>query len=165
MPRPRTPDVVRELRGETRPSRRRVEPVPLGPIDMRHPPRSLDVEVAKVWRRVVRELQAQGLAWSADVDVVVAYCEAVVLGDMAWRAIKKNKAVVTTGSKGNDVKHPALQVWRDARSLTTRLAGELGLSPRGRANLGETAPGGGRRPEEEDGPSRPSGGPSALLSG
>lgn len=69
-----------------------------------------------------------------DVNLFAAYCEAAARREAAQRELNRDGLTVT-GQKGNLVKHPAVQIERDATEQMNRLGGKFGLSPSDRAGL------------------------------
>lgn len=131
--RPPQPAHLRVLAGDKRPSRARgPEPAPRA-LDVEPPP-DLPDELRAVWDRTLAELTHMGLVTSADVDALVTYCEAVVMRRAAYKLVPSG-AILIRGAKGNLVRNPALQAWRDAAAVQRSMLIEFGLSPKARADL------------------------------
>jgi P27 family predicted phage terminase small subunit len=133
------PTNVRILRGD-RPGRiNRNEPQPR--LGVPECPAWLDADAQRVWEYTVGELRAMRLATPADRDVLAAYCVMVVQFERATRLVT-TAGLLIRGVKGPGqvVKNPAAQLQRDAAMLLVRLAGEFGLSPRARAEIGNVEP-------------------------
>lgn len=127
-----TPSNVRQLRGETRPSRiNNAEPQP--PAARPEPPEYLDLDALGVWQRLAPTLIARNVLTVWDVDAFAAYCTAVVHHRRAARIV--NEANVVTGTGRLTAKHPALQVVRDQAQLIVTLGGRFGLNPSDRAGI------------------------------
>lgn len=127
-----------------------------GPTRAPQAPRWLMPEALAEWRRVVPMLRAAGHLEASDVPVIAMYCTAWA----QWRALdaelaaSKNhvmhcpecgiavgeSAYLVEGARGNLVKTPLWQMWRDAGAQVERLAKQLGLSPEGRLRLPAAPP-------------------------
>lgn len=130
--RPRTPNNVRQLRGDTRPSRARphlTAPV-AGAVE---PPEYLDDEQRAVWRSLSPSLIARGVLTPWDVDLFAAFCAAVVHHRRAVKLVNDSNVLL----KGPDgaVKNPALQIVRDQAQLIATIGSRFGLTPADRARI------------------------------
>ena len=106
-----TPTTVKQLRGETRPSRlNRLEPMPSP--DAPKMPAGMDPDAKVVWRRVVREMRGTDVILAADADVLRCYCEAVGRYAQAAGCCAQSGPLVR-GATGELVKNPLHQVVRD----------------------------------------------------
>jgi P27 family predicted phage terminase small subunit len=127
-----TPTKVKQLRGETRPSRLNLrEPMPSA--DLPKMPADMDLDAKTVWRRVLRDMRHTGVIRAADADVLRCYCEAVSRYAQAARLYAQSGPI--TRRDGNLVKNPLHQVVRDNADEIRQFARELGLSPSARVNL------------------------------
>lgn len=97
-------------------------------------PLDVDPEVSVVWDRTLGVLAPIGLATRADGDTLLAYCEAVVLHRKASRMLADCDPVIR-GLHGGSVRHPAVQVQRDAAMVLRAFAQEFGLTPAARAQI------------------------------
>lgn len=134
MPPVKRPTALTLLAGETRPSRVNYnEPKPRNSKPT--PPDWLPPDVLDEWHRVVAELDAMGIAFAADRDVIVGYCLAVVELRFAYAALAESGPLVPSARGEGMVKNPAVQVVRDASMMLRAFARELGLTPSARASL------------------------------
>lgn len=108
------------------------EPLPRGLPPA--PPAGLADDVRDVWDYTVRELDAMGIAFAADRDALVCYCEAVVTHRRASELLAVSDVLVT-GLHGGQVRNPALQVQRDAAAMVRGYAQEFGLTPSARTRI------------------------------
>lgn len=116
---------AKKTRGKTEPkpdAARVVRPVGLSPKARAH------------WDRLAPELIKTNLLTRWDVNLFAAYCEAAARREIAQTRLNKDGLFVP-GQKGNLVKHPAVQVERDATEQMNRLGGKFGLTPSDRAGL------------------------------
>lgn len=112
------------------------EPIPMQRLP--EPPDDLAPEVREVWDRLVVELDAMGIASSADRDSLVCLCEAVIVHRRASELLAGTD-VLMTGVMGTRVRNPALQIQRDAAATIRAFSRDFGLSPSARAGI-ETNP-------------------------
>lgn len=142
MPRQPAPDNVRQLRGETRPSRQRNAPKAVAGIP--NPPSKISAEAKAEWKRITPELKRLGYLSNIDRAVLTLYCESWA---RAWEAaqILSDENLVIEGAKG-DRKHPAWQIFREATAQHAALAKELGLTPAARGRMRQPDP----EPEADD---------------
>lgn len=136
--RPRTPDNVRELRGQ--PRRRpdgKVAPKPPPSVAEVVAPDYLDDEQRAVWDRLAPSLIARGVLTAWDVDTFAVLCASVVLHRRAVALVNQSNVLVgPAGGRGSRVaKNPALQVVRDQASIIATFAGRFGLTPSDRAHI------------------------------
>lgn len=128
---PKKPTALKVLHGEKRPSRlNTVEPVPLDGAPV--PPPHLGPDALAVWEATLEQIGAMGLATPADAESLAAYCEAVVQRRRAWQVLQASPPLLK-GQRGNLVRNPAMQAWRDATMVQHRLAQDFGLTPAARA--------------------------------
>lgn len=92
-------------------------------------------DVRDLFDRVVRHLDTMKLASSADTEQLLVYCWAVVVHRQASVQLMAGDGVLIEGAMGGQVKHPALQIMRDAAQTIRSYAGEFGLTPSARAGL------------------------------
>ena len=131
---PKAPTTLRMLRGETRPSRiGHGEPVPRAAEPER--PDWFDERHTAVWQRITAEIRGMHLLHSADRDTLVGLVRAIIRLEDAARLVAA-EGVIVTGKDGQQVRHPAVIVEREASETVRRLAREFGLTPSGRADLG-----------------------------
>lgn len=106
------------------------EPIPVSP----EAPDWLSPEVGEVFAYTVAQLEAMGIAFAADRDALVAYCEAVALHQRVSHELI-GEPLTVLGAQGNRVKNPLLQVQRDAAQTMRAFAQQFGLTPSARASV------------------------------
>lgn len=110
-------------------------------------PDDVSDEVRDIWNYTLEQLTPMRVATPADRDALLAYCEAVALHREASRIIAA-EGIVTTGTMGGQVRHPAVQVQRDAATMIRSFAGEFGLTPSSRSTI-KAAPDSGEKRDAE----------------
>ncbi len=138
------------------------EPMPrLGAPDK---PDDLSLIASAEWDRVVPELDRLGLVSPVDAAALVVYCEAVAIHAAAVAKITESGVLIEGARGGERVKHPAVQIARDAASTIRTYGAEFGLTPAARARMSLPGDAGGpddlrqalrRAAEEATQPSRP----------
>jgi P27 family predicted phage terminase small subunit len=124
---------VKLLKGETRPSRLGL-PEPQPPEAEPEPPEWFTGRHRKVWDAKVADLEAMGISYRADQELLAAFCSAVVLFEDAEVALGL-EGLVVPGRDGELHRSPWLLVWRQATSEIARLSNHFGFSPAARARL------------------------------
>ncbi len=134
-PAPR-PGTLRLLVGE-RPARRGNEPVP--PPGDPVQPEEVDEAAAEVWNEVVPQLVAMGVVRRVDESVLWSFCCIEATRRRLAVMVAGSSPLIATRNKNGDapalVRNPLMAMLRDYSALSVRIAAELGLSPRGRAEL------------------------------
>lgn len=125
------PDNVRQLRGDTRPSRQKNPPKAVAAVP--DPPPELEGEALDEWHRVTPELGRLGLLSNIDRGQLALYCTSWAI---AWEAARQLREadIVIDGTKG-DRKHPAWQIYREASADASAKAKELGLTYASRSRM------------------------------
>lgn len=126
------PTNLRVIRGDRKDRINADEPqpregIPACPIDA-------SPDVHEIWAYTIDQLDHMKIVTLADRDTLHAYCEAVVLHRDACRAIAR-EGLITEGMNGGWVKHPAIQIQRDAAMLLRAFAQEFGLTPSARSTI------------------------------
>jgi P27 family predicted phage terminase small subunit len=131
--RPPKPAALRKLEGMAghRPLNEVEELKPRGPLG--DPPDFLSPQARAVWQRVADAMPV-GVIASADLDLMVAYVQAVSLLEEACRELQKTGAVIM-GANDLLVVSPWCRVQIRQSLLVLRLASELGLTPAARASM------------------------------
>ena len=127
-----TPTHLRVVRGDRKDRINTAEPKPKG-TKPRCPAWLCD-EAKVVWKRTTKQLDAMGLLFDADQDIIAAYANAVVNYQRATELVDRS-GVLIKGRRDGVVTNPAVRVQRDAATLIRMLAGELGLTPSARTRL------------------------------
>ena len=131
--RPPMPTKLRMLHGD--PNKDRYNPAEPEPRTGRlECPDDVAPEVRVVWEKRLVELEIMGLAYPCDIDAWRAFCEAVVIHEKA-SALLAGEPLIIEGLHGGPVKHPALQVQRDAALTLLRFAAHFGLTPSARSSV------------------------------
>jgi P27 family predicted phage terminase small subunit len=141
------PANVSRLRGEashTTPE----QPLKAAPLPPSMPEAWLDSKASRwnkdrrrVWRHTVKELDALGILARADLEILKAFVEAVVLRDRVTAELDGQDLVVTD-EDGRRARNPNLVTLNQALASVDRLARQLGCSPAARLRM--------PRPEEPD---------------
>jgi P27 family predicted phage terminase small subunit len=97
-------------------------------------PSWLSKEAKAVWRRTSAQLDAMGLLFEADQDILAAYSVAVVTYQQATKLVEE-QGVLVEGRRDGWVTNPAVRVQRDQATLIRMLASEMGLTPSSRTRL------------------------------
>lgn len=97
-------------------------------------PDEVSNDVRQVWDYTLRELSIMGIAYAADRDALLCFCEAVVTHRRAC-AVLAQTAILVKGLHGNMVRNPALQIQRDAAAVIRAFAQEFGLTPSARSTI------------------------------
>lgn len=100
------------------------------------PPAGLDRIATAEWRRVTALLAIEGTVSKLDRGVLLAYVGAYSRLVSATAALGDGGPLTVAGSHGSTQPRPEIRIVNAASALVARLAGELGLSPAGRARLG-----------------------------
>lgn len=135
------PGKVRQLHGgaSADPGRAGHEPEP--PEQPMVPPTWLTERGLVVWHEVVPALVHMGYVYACDTSVVVAFCETEAeRRRLAMLVSQSTPLLQGAHSKGRDgppelVRNPLMMMFVHTTMSVARLAGELGLSPRGRTEL------------------------------
>jgi P27 family predicted phage terminase small subunit len=88
----------------------------------------------EVWRRTVQELEPLRLLSPLDRDTLAGFCDAAAF-TKDTRDLLVADGLTRRGQKGEMVKHPMFQVWRQSISMVESLGSTLGLSPSSRLRL------------------------------
>ena len=102
-------------------------------------PSDAAADVQAVWDYTVAELQAMGLARSADRDALRCYCEAVIAHRKAAEIVARS-SILIKGLHGGLVRNPALAVLRDNAMTVKAFAQEFGLTPSARSGIAVSKP-------------------------
>lgn len=96
-------------------------------------PDYLSTYAKSVWRRIVPQLDDMGVLARIDRETLAILCETVA----KWREAAEvmQRGILTTGQRGEAVKNPAWQIYRDSARLISQYSAMFGLSPSDRARL------------------------------
>lgn len=97
-------------------------------------PEWLSEDAKKIWKRTIHQLKLMGILYESDIDIIIAYCNAVVNYQKATLIVDQS-GVLIKGRRDSVVTNPAVRVQRDAATLIRMLASELGLTPSSRSRL------------------------------
>lgn len=126
------PTALRLLDGDRKDRINTNEPMPRSGLPQC--PDEVSDEVRLVWDYTVRELATMGIAFRADRDALLCYCEAVVTHRRACAVLAKS-SILVKGLHGNMVRNPALQIQRDGAAVIRAFAQEFGLTPSARSTI------------------------------
>jgi P27 family predicted phage terminase small subunit len=141
------PTRLKVLKGERKDRINASEPEP--PHTQKPPtcPSALSPTARRIWRRLAPQLHRERLLTDWDRETFAAYCIAAGLlldgakeirtpqTDADGNPIEGTSGIVVKGDRSNRVKHPAIQVVRDAGNDMRQWAKHFGLTPAGRAML------------------------------
>jgi P27 family predicted phage terminase small subunit len=88
----------------------------------------------EVWRRTVREFEPLRLLSPLDRETLAGFCDAAAFAKDT-RDLLVADGLTRRGQKGELVKHPMFQVWRQSISVVESLGSTLGLNPSARLRL------------------------------
>ncbi|HKE70557.1 MAG TPA: phage terminase small subunit P27 family [Nocardioidaceae bacterium] len=113
------------------------EDEPLPPPGLPEPPDDIADDVREVWEFTVANLDAMNVASRVDRDALLIYCEAVATHREASRILARpGMHVVIPGQRpGTLIKHPCLDIQRQAAMTVLRFAQEFGLTPASRTRI------------------------------
>lgn len=131
-PRPK-PTNLRVLHGDRKDRINTDEPV--APDGLPQPPYDMAEDVRAVWDYTVEQLRMMGTVSTADRDVLVCFCEAVVTHRKASKALAGTGILIRTRRGDAFMRNPVLQVQRDAAQTIRGLAQEFGLTPSARSEI------------------------------
>lgn len=94
----------------------------------------LDDYGGRVWDRVIKELEPLGLLSTVDREILAAYCDTASFAKEA-RSRLMRQGVIIVGQKGEDVKNPAWQIFREASGKISELGSKLALNPSARLRI------------------------------
>ena len=98
-------------------------------------PDGLSEVASRVWDDTVAALSSvKGLLTRADSNIVMRYCNCMARYYDAQEILERD-GVLVEGAKGNRVKHPIIQVIRDASTEALGLEKQMGLTPSARAGM------------------------------
>jgi P27 family predicted phage terminase small subunit len=103
------------------------------------PPRNLDAEAKREWKRVSSELLEAGLLTAVDRAALAAYCAAW----SRWRAAEKiiqREGMTFTTERGYVQQHPAVGIANTALTTMRQFLVEFGMTPGSRAKVTASAP-------------------------
>jgi P27 family predicted phage terminase small subunit len=105
------------------------------PRELPQPPEDMPEDARKVWEVTVPRLAAIGLLDVVDSFALEAMCTQWARAKQAGRVLAE-QGMVTLGSTGQLVEHPALASERQAHQMFLRLAEQYALTPVARTRLG-----------------------------
>jgi P27 family predicted phage terminase small subunit len=127
-----TPTHLRIIRGDRKDRINTNEPTP--PKTKPKCPKWLSNEAQKIWKRTSKQLEAMGLLFEADQDILNSYCIAVDTYQQATKLVNE-QGVLVEGRRDDFVTNPAVRIQRDQATLIRMLGSELGLTPSSRTRL------------------------------
>jgi P27 family predicted phage terminase small subunit len=127
-----TPTHLRIVRGDRKDRINTNEPKPKK--EKPKTPSWLSKEAKKIWKRTADQLEAMGLLYEADQDILTSYAVAVVTYQQATELVDQ-QGILVEGRRDGFVTNPAVRVQRDQATLIRMLGSELGLTPSSRTRL------------------------------
>jgi P27 family predicted phage terminase small subunit len=134
--RPAKPTNLKILHGDRKDRVNTAEPVP-STTDL-HPPDHLSDEARSIWDRIAPDRITKGLLTPWDVDAFAAFCEALVILQLA--PLEARRPVVAGAAS-------PMSMFKDAVSICSSLGSRFGWTPSDRAKLTVRE---GRRDDDED---------------
>ena len=131
-PRPK-PTSLLVLQGEKSPARLHKDVLMAAP-GTPLPPRGLTARERSEFRTISAELEALGIASTADSIVIGVLARAVCRAEAAARLLERDGQVVP-GARGGPIRNPAALVLAEAEQTKLRAASALGLDPTSRERL------------------------------
>ncbi len=128
-----TPTVLKLVAGEKRKDRINTdepqpgEGIPACPSE--HP------EVQRVWDYTVGQLARMRVVTMADRDVLLAFCQAVVMHREASAMLAQDGYVLVEDRTGKVYTHPASRMLKDAAATIKAFGTEFGLTPAARTRI------------------------------
>lgn len=101
-------------------------------------PTDLDKWGRKVWREVMRNLRAMGLATEADAEALASMCRVASIERQAWAKVQ-DKGLTFKTINGYIQQRPEVGTFLKAAHIKKTYLGEFGLTPSGRSKI--TLPG------------------------
>jgi len=153
---PPKPTGLKKLQGTYRPDRAPTKEM-APPAGSPARPAWLDKRARAEWDRVVPQLVACGILCDVDGAALANYCAAVSLAIKATRQYQKDGLMIA-GPNEVKVKHPMIQVAKEARAQARLLGAEFGLTASSRSRISEPdwRPGGAASPPADGaGPASP----------
>ncbi len=121
---------------EGNPGRRSLNDNELEPPDEPiEPPSHLDEYALKEWHRVIPGLEAMGIIFALDIQILAAYCDSFSMWRKATEKIKE-KGMAEETVNGLEIQNCYVGIANKAKVDMLRFAAEFGLSPSVRARIG-----------------------------
>ncbi|MET1006587.1 MAG: phage terminase small subunit P27 family [Propionibacteriaceae bacterium] len=92
-----------------------------------------DVLVREVWDYTVEQLRKMRVITLADRDVLLAYCQAVIMHRRASEVLDRTGYLIE--AEAGIFPHPAMRMQREAAMLMKQFASEFGLTPAARTRI------------------------------
>jgi P27 family predicted phage terminase small subunit len=101
------------------------------------PPDYLDASLIPIFKAIASEVPA-GLARPSDVRLIVQLCQAMHMQDETWAKLMEDGLLTVDKTHGGEQrKHPAFAMWRQATDMARQCMNLLGMSPAARARIQE----------------------------
>lgn len=104
------------------------------PTELVEPPSHLDEYALEEWDRVTPGLEAMGVLYALDIQILAAYCDSFSMWKKANDKINELGIEITTDS-GYLTQSPYIGIANKAKIDMLKFASEFGLSPSVRARL------------------------------
>lgn len=126
------PTALRILHGEDNYRINKDEPIP-ATVEVQCP-EWMPAEGVEVWNRIGPDLVAKGVLTFWDVELFARFCWfSARCVDLILQVEREGQII--TGDKGMKVKHPAMQLIRDATTQMLSISRRFGLTPSDRQSL------------------------------
>ena len=139
MARPRTPTVLKVLRGNPGKRAIKAEPTPAIAAEIPEPPEFLSVHGRAEWLRLSPELYRLGLLTIVDVNAFAAYCQAFGRWRQAEEALAEAGELVTVDQRTKRRRilkqSPLVGIAAGAARDMMTYAGQFGLTPVARSRI------------------------------
>jgi len=137
MPRGRKPKPVEQRRREGNPGKRKLpDPVLIGGRQAPKMPVYLPSRAKTAWRQIVPALNDIGMLDRVDGPALEALCIQIGVMREAAAGLAKAKKLTATGSQGQLVRHPLIDVLNQAQGAVRQWCERFGLDPSTRTRLG-----------------------------
>lgn len=141
MARPRTPTIIKELRGTTQPCRINVNEPKLE-VGGSPPPPGSSSEFKTHWNNLTKYLSDMAVLSHVDTRALIQLCDACVIYEQAKAALASKSGLTyeSTQRDGSIVhkKHPELEIMNEQDKRIQYWLGRFGLTPADRSRVSAT---------------------------
>lgn len=107
---------------------------PKYPLINTRPPRFLDLEARRIWRKMLGELSAAGVLTQVDEAMLAVFCQTWSTYVSAVKRLHEEGDIIVT-EKGSAYKHPLVMIRDTAADQLRKFAVEFGLTPSSRSRI------------------------------
>jgi P27 family predicted phage terminase small subunit len=133
---PPRPKAVKLLQGVQKCRINFQEPVP--PSGMPQPPKYLDTEAKREWRRVAPLLSRMGVLTQIDGPAFALYCQTHSQWVTALRHLKEDENYVCVGNNMTIYQNPWFRIAQTCSAALNRILCEFGMTPSSRSRIRAT---------------------------